>query len=135
MERKIIVTADGSSTIHLPEWDENYHSKHGAIQEAKHVFIKSGLSLFENQNISILEIGFGTALNSFITFLEAPKHHLIIDYIGVEAYPVSVDEIEKLNYVSELNAEEFKKLFLTSHFCKCISENTFLNSSAFNSET
>lgn len=118
MERKIIVTADGSSTIYLPEWDENYHSKHGAIQEAKHVFIKSGLSLFSNQNISVLEIGFGTGLNSFITFLEAPKCKLIIDYTGVEAYPVSAEEIEKLNYVSELNAEEFKEVFSEMHLQK-----------------
>jgi len=115
LERKIILTADGSSTIHLPEWDENYHSKHGAIQEAKHVFIKSGLSLFSEQNISILEIGFGTGLNSFITFLEAPKRNLIIDYVGVEAYPVAAAEIEKLNYVSELNAEEFTKVFSEMH--------------------
>ncbi|MBG7630085.1 MAG: tRNA (5-methylaminomethyl-2-thiouridine)(34)-methyltransferase MnmD [Bacteroidetes bacterium] len=115
MERKIILTADGSSTIHLPEWDENYHSKHGAIQEAKHVFIKSGLSLFSEQNISILEIGFGTGLNSFITFLEAQKRNLIIDYVGVEAYPVAAAEIEKLNYVSELNAEEFTKVFSEMH--------------------
>ena len=115
MERKIIVTADGSSTIHLPEWDENYHSKHGAIQEAKHVFIKSGLSLFSEQKTSILEIGFGTGLNSFITFLEAPKRNLIIDYVGVEAYPVAAAEIEKLNYVSELNAEEFTKVFSEMH--------------------
>jgi len=118
LERKIIVTADGSSTIHLPEWDENYHSKHGAIQEAKHVFIKSGLSLFSEQKISILEIGFGTGLNSFITFLEAPKRNLIIDYVGVEAYPVSAEEIEKLNYVSELNAEEFKEVFSEMHVQK-----------------
>lgn len=118
MERKIIVTADGSSTIYLPEWDENYHSKHGAIQEAKHVFIKSGLSLFADQNISILEIGFGTALNSFITFLEAPKYNLNIDYVGVEAYPVSEEEIEKLNYVSELNADEFKAVFSEMHIQK-----------------
>jgi len=118
LERKIIVTADGSSTIHLPEWDENYHSKHGAIQEAKHVFIKSGLSLFTEQNISVLEIGFGTGLNGFITFLEAPKRKLIIDYVGVEAYPVSAEEIEKLNYVSELNAEEFKEVFSEMHLQK-----------------
>jgi len=118
LERKIIVTADGSSTIYLPEWDENYHSKHGAIQEAKHVFIKSGLSLFADQNISILEIGFGTALNSFITFLEAPKYNLNIDYVGVEAYPVSEEEIEKLNYVSELNADEFKAVFSEMHIQK-----------------
>ena len=73
MKREIIQTADGSTTIHLPDWDENYHSKHGAIQEAKHVFIKNGLSLFEGKEVSILEIGFGTGLNAFITFLEAKK--------------------------------------------------------------
>ena len=71
MKREIIKTLDGSTTIHLQEWDECYHSKHGAIQEAKHVFIKNGLSLFENNPVTILEIGFGTGLNAFITFLEA----------------------------------------------------------------
>ena len=71
MKREIIITNDGSTTIRIPEWDENYHSTHGAIQEAKHVFIKNGLDLFQNQaEISILEIGFGTGLNAFITFLE-----------------------------------------------------------------
>jgi tRNA U34 5-methylaminomethyl-2-thiouridine-forming methyltransferase MnmC len=39
-------------------------------EEAQHVFIKNGLSLFENKSISILEIGFGTGLNAFITFLK-----------------------------------------------------------------
>ena len=115
MERKVIITADGSSTIYLPEWDEQYHSIHGAIQEAKHVFIKCGLSLFLNKKVSILEIGFGTGLNSFITFLEASKLNLIIDYVGVEAYPVSEEEIEKLNYVSELKAEEYSTIFSEMH--------------------
>jgi len=115
LERKIIVTSDGSSTIHLPEWDEQYHSKHGAIQEANHVFIKNGLSLFSKLNISILEIGFGTGLNSFITFLEAPKSELSVNYVGIEAYPVAIEEVEKLNYVSQLNAQEFKTVFTTLH--------------------
>ena len=115
MERKIIITADGSSTIHLPEWDEQYHSKHGAIQEAKHVFIKSGLSLFSNREIAILEIGFGAGLNSFITFLEASKLNLIIDYVGVEAYPISPEEMEELNYVSELDAAKFGNVFTEIH--------------------
>lgn len=115
MERKVIITADGSSTIYLPAWDEQYHSIHGAIQEAKHVFIKSGLSLFFDTKISILEIGFGTGLNSFITFLDASNLNLLIDYVGVEAYPVSVEEIEKLNYVSELKAVEFSNVFSEMH--------------------
>lgn len=115
MERKIIITEDGSSTIHLPEWDEHYHSVHGAIQEAKHVFIKSGLSLFSERELSILEIGFGTGLNSFITFLEAKKLNLIVDYVGIEAYPIVSEEIEKLNYVSELDAIEFTEVFAEMH--------------------
>lgn len=115
MKREIIVTADGSSTIHIPEWNEQYHSKHGAIQEAYHVFIKSGLQLFSNRELSILEIGFGTGLNSFITFLEAEKLKLKTDYVGVEAYPVAIEEVEKLNYVSELNAENTIEIFQKMH--------------------
>ncbi|MDO9276419.1 MAG: tRNA (5-methylaminomethyl-2-thiouridine)(34)-methyltransferase MnmD [Lutibacter sp.] len=115
MERKIMITADGSTTIHITEWDEQYHSKHGAIQEAKHVFIKNGLSLFANQKMSILEIGFGTGLNCFITFLEAPKMNLAIDYVGVEAYPLAAEEVEKMNYVDQLEAAEFSTVFNKMH--------------------
>ena len=115
MKREIIQTLDGSTTIQIKEWDECYHSKHGAIQEAKHVFIKNGLSLFENQKISILEIGFGTGLNAFVTLLEAKKMHQTIDYVGVEAYPISVDEVLMMNYVSELNATEESVLFDRMH--------------------
>ncbi|MFI2744402.1 tRNA (5-methylaminomethyl-2-thiouridine)(34)-methyltransferase MnmD [Zhouia sp. PK063] len=115
MKRKIIVTGDGSTTIQIEDWDEQYHSKHGAIQEAYHVFIKNGLSLFANQKINILEIGFGTGLNAFITFLEAPKYNLEINYTGVEAYPVKAEEITALNYVKELNAEHFQDIFNYMH--------------------
>ncbi len=118
MKREIIQTSDGSTTIHLPDWDENYHSKHGAIQEAKHVFIKNGLSLFSDQFISILEIGFGTGLNAFITFLESKKQNLEIDYVGVEAYPISTEEVAAMNYVDELEAPDFISIFKELHFSK-----------------
>ncbi len=115
MQREIITTADGSKTIQIKEWNEQYHSKHGAIQEAYHVFIKHGLNLFHNQSVNILEIGFGTGLNAFITFLEAPKLDLKIAYRGVEAYPVSVGELSQLNYISELKAEGFRERFHQMH--------------------
>ena len=115
MKREIIQTADGSTTIHLPEWDECYHSKHGAIQEAQHVFIKNGLALFENQRLSILEIGFGTGLNAFITLREARKLNQNIEYVGVEAYPVSAVEVLKMNYVTELDADADSYLFEKMH--------------------
>ncbi len=104
MEREIITTADGSKTIQIKDWNEQYHSKHGAIQEAYHVFIKHGLDLFQNTSLNILEIGFGTGLNAFITLLEAPKKKLSITYSGVEAYPISWEEAKQLDYVQQLKA-------------------------------
>jgi tRNA U34 5-methylaminomethyl-2-thiouridine-forming methyltransferase MnmC len=115
LKREIIRTNDGSTTIHIKEWDECYHSRFGAIQEAQHVFIKNGLSLFESKSISILEIGFGTGLNAFITFLESKKFNQTIDYVGVEAYPVSAEEVLSMNYVSELNAENESYIFEKMH--------------------
>jgi tRNA U34 5-methylaminomethyl-2-thiouridine-forming methyltransferase MnmC len=117
LKREFLTTGDGSITIHLPEWNEQYHSKHGAIAEAKHVFIKHGLhyvqDLVSTKPISILEIGFGTGLNAFLTFLEAHKSSIPIMYTGIEAYPVSLHEINQLNYANELNAS--KDIFLNFH--------------------
>ena len=115
MKREIITTTDGSTTIHLPEWNESYHSKHGAIQEAYHVFIKNGLSSFNSKPVSILEIGFGTGLNAFITFLEAKKNNQQINYVGVEAYPILAEEIPLMNYVQELNVNEESDIFDRMH--------------------
>lgn len=119
MQRKIIKTADGSTTIYLEDWDEHYHSRHGAIQEAFHVFIRMGLEpAIEkfNGDIRIMEIGFGTGLNAYITLLEALMLGLKISYTGVEAYPVEAEEWTKLNYGEELQvAPEFGGLFEKLH--------------------
>ena len=66
-------------------------------------------------NLSILEIGFGTGLNAFITFLEADKKNIKINYVGVESYPIASDEVEKLNYVAELKAENNQLVFNEMH--------------------
>ena len=102
MKRHIITTGDGSKTIQIEAWNEQYHSIHGAIQEAKHVFIVQGLhhlaSRIAIQDITILEIGFGTGLNAYLTALEAKENDYAINYVGVEAFPVDLDEISQLNY-------------------------------------
>ncbi|EWH12749.1 hypothetical protein KLA_13224 [Cellulophaga geojensis KL-A] len=115
MKRKIITTGDGSKTIQIEDWNEQYHSIHGAVQEAYHVFIKHGLSLFKDEPVSILEIGFGTGLNAIITAIEAPKSNLNIDYTGVEAYPVEAEEVAELNYIAQLNASNFEDVFNKMH--------------------
>jgi tRNA U34 5-methylaminomethyl-2-thiouridine-forming methyltransferase MnmC len=115
LKREIITTDDGSVTIFLPEMNETYHSKFGAIQEARHVFIQNGLDLTQGKPTAILEIGFGTGLNAFITFLESRKNNQHIDYTGVEAYPVSPEESSLLNYVTELKAPQFTNVFNKMH--------------------
>jgi tRNA U34 5-methylaminomethyl-2-thiouridine-forming methyltransferase MnmC len=115
LQREIITTSDGSTTIRISDWDECYHSKHGAIVEAYHVFIKNGLTLFGESSVSIMEIGFGTGLNAFITFLESQKKNQHIAYTGVEAYPVSAEEVAAMNYVSELHATEYAATFDLVH--------------------
>ncbi|MBO0341722.1 MAG: tRNA (5-methylaminomethyl-2-thiouridine)(34)-methyltransferase MnmD [Bacteroidota bacterium] len=115
MKRKIITTGDGSKTIQIEDWDEQYHSKHGAVQEAYHVFIKHGLRLFQNEKINILEIGFGTGLNALITFHEAIEQQLQIDYVGVEAFPVSIEEVDQLDYCEQLGFEDLEDIFRKMH--------------------
>ena len=115
MEREIIITGDGSKTIQLKDWDEQYHSKHGAVQEAYHVFIRSGFDLFDNTSMDILEIGLGTGLNAFITFLEAEKGNYPVNYCGVEAYPVTWEEASQLDYVNALKVPEKADYFKQLH--------------------
>ena len=113
-QRNIVLTADGSATLYVPQWDEHYHSIHGARQESEHVFIKAGLEHVFQQNkvISILEIGFGTGLNALLSALWSNKHQRGIQYTALEAYPLTLAESSLLNY-SE--SEEDKQLFLSLH--------------------
>ncbi|SNZ00208.1 tRNA (5-methylaminomethyl-2-thiouridine)(34)-methyltransferase MnmD [Flagellimonas pacifica] len=115
MKRRVITTADGSKTIQIEDWDEQYHSKHGAIQEAFHVFIDHGLALFQNTEVKILEIGFGTGLNALITMMEMKKRNLQINYVAIEAFPVLMEEVEQLEYCMQLNAPEHQSLFDKMH--------------------
>lgn len=126
MKREIIQTHDGSTTIYLSELNESYHSKHGAIQEAYHVFIKNGFSLLKGKSISILEIGFGTGLNAFITYLESNKNNHTIDYVGVEAYPVVVEEVMQINFANEIDPTK-TTVFNQMHDCEWGIKNSISN--------
>ena len=115
--REIKKTADGSVTIFLPEWEESYHSKHGAIQEANHVFVAKGLHFVNKKSLAVLEIGFGTGLNALLTLIEAKNKNLSVEYFGVEAFPISQKEVETLNYIETLDAQTFQADFNKLHSC------------------
>lgn len=113
MKQEIIVTSDGSKTIYLPELDETYHSSHGAVQEAKHVFIQNGLDAFADKDIAVFEMGFGTGLNALLSFIQAEKNTTSIHYTGIEAYPVATDIALQMDYcqlVGEEHSAKFEQL-------------------------
>lgn len=98
MNQEIIVSGDGSITLFVKELNEHYHSVHGALNESMHVFIRSGLDHVPATQINILEIGFGTGLNCFLTWKY--KTDKLIRYLTYEKYPLHPDTIGQLNYAS-----------------------------------
>ncbi|TDX86779.1 tRNA (5-methylaminomethyl-2-thiouridine)(34)-methyltransferase MnmD [Epilithonimonas xixisoli] len=117
MKRELISTSDGSKTLLINGLEETYHSKHGALQEANHVFINNGLNLINSYEINILELGFGTGLNVLVTFdayLRNDKNHKI-NYFGVEKYPIFFHEASELSYSELFSKEIVKDLSLKIH--------------------
>ena len=116
----LFLTEDGSHSVYSEQLGVSYHSKHGAIQETQHVFINAGLEYILQKSpteINILEIGFGTGLNAFMTFLESEHQPITatINYFTIEAYPLSMEQVFEINYVEQLDAEPFKDIFLKMH--------------------
>lgn len=95
-KRDVFETEDGSCSLRLQEADEQYHSVHGALNESKHIYIQNGLLNCQLSEIHILELGFGTGLNAILTFL--CHHQQSVYYDAVEAYPLTMYEVNKLNY-------------------------------------
>ena len=130
MIRKIITTGDGSKTIQIEDWNEQYHSIHGAVNEAYHVFIDKGFSYLTNEAISILEIGFGTGLNALITLIEAEKNSRLVDYTGIEE-TLKADTFREA--FSEMHRSTWEsKIRLTPHFSFKKQKKNFLDISESN---
>jgi tRNA U34 5-methylaminomethyl-2-thiouridine-forming methyltransferase MnmC len=106
-------TEDGSHTLYNKELDETYHSTHGAIQEANHVFIMNGIEPILSKEISVLEVGFGTGLNAILTYNYAKENNKKIFYTGLETFPLSKEIINQLNYryeVADFDLDIFSKM-------------------------
>lgn len=107
-------TADGSQTLFVPELNEHYHSVKGALTESEHIFIQMGLKHSSVEAPHVLEIGFGTGLNAFLTLLTADTDQRNIHYTTLERYPVTPALIEQLTY-PELICPERKDDFQALH--------------------
>lgn len=111
-ESRVVLTADGSSSVYNSEFDQHYHSIFGALQESQRVFIELGLeTAFEQFNaISVFEMGFGTGLNAMLTALEAEKKKKFVRYTAVEAFPLPLEESRQLNYDEVLHTNRMNSL-------------------------
>lgn len=117
MRKEFVITRDGSHTIYLPEMDEHYHSTYGAIQESLHIYIGAGFMEVRQPQISILEIGFGTGLNAFLTCIQAIQKNIQVNYFSLEKYPLGEEEYARLNYVEE-GYRAHEELFTRLHQAK-----------------
>jgi tRNA U34 5-methylaminomethyl-2-thiouridine-forming methyltransferase MnmC len=105
----ITLSNDGSQTVFSEQFNEHYHSIHGAYTEAMHVFINAGLDLFsDKENLTIFEMGFGTGLNAFLTLQhKSPTQNII--YHSIDLYPLKKDLYTQLNYGQ---SNELQNLFI-----------------------
>ncbi len=99
-------TPDGSCTIYSEHFNEFYHNVNGALTESKHIYIDLGLKSIEKDDIKILEIGYGTGLNALCTFFENHNLNKNIYYIGIEKYPLKLNEFMDMNFNRLFNIGE-----------------------------
>lgn len=114
-EVKLIVCEDGSHTLYVPKYDEHYHSIHGAIQESLHVFIEMGFDQIKRSSIDILEIGFGTGLNAFLTYYRGSESNSRVYYTAIEPFLLKEIYWRKLNYPEMLSFANGNRIFENIH--------------------
>ncbi len=124
----LIVTEDGSHSLQLSSIPESYHSCHGALNEAIHVYLKPNFIQQAKtvKTIYVFEMGFGTGLNAFLTFLYAYILKCRVVYTTIEAFPISRSIYNTLNYPTlcieqlqleypSINLLDFTDIFFNMH--------------------
>lgn len=109
----VIVTADGSKTLASTEFGETYGSRHGALSEARHVFLRgSGVEsrLAGKQTTRVLEVGFGTGLNFLVSAAVAAEHGAELRYTALERKPIAAATLRQVYGDSQLPAQLLAEL-------------------------
>jgi tRNA U34 5-methylaminomethyl-2-thiouridine-forming methyltransferase MnmC len=115
----LIVTQDGSHSVYSEQYGVTYHSRYGAVTESLHVFIQAGLryKAAVQPRLAVLEVGLGTGLNAFLTWIEAERRNLTVRYTALESAPLSLEEAEVFNYPEHLGLPERRPDFCRLHYC------------------
>ena len=103
----LFTTNDQSHTLLNSELNETYHSRNGAIEEAEYVYLKQGFeaAASNKHSLNLLEIGFGTGLNTILTFQKSNQLAVNCHYVSLETNPLPFALIQQLNYPSFLQPD------------------------------
>lgn len=108
MAHPVRSTADGTDTLYHPAYEQTFHSRHGALEEARHVFLEAtgvGDRLAAQQATDVLEIGFGTGLNVLMTARAALLHGAPLTVVSLEREVVPAATLAALNHGAMLDAQ------------------------------
>lgn len=111
----ILETKDGSKTLYSERYAQTFHSDKGAVTESKHVFLESSEvapKLRAGESVSVLEVGFGTGLNFFLTADIAVKHQAKLSYTALEQTLLPASVVQHLGYEEHLENEGVLESYL-----------------------
>ncbi|MFO7546553.1 MAG: tRNA (5-methylaminomethyl-2-thiouridine)(34)-methyltransferase MnmD [Trueperaceae bacterium] len=111
----VIVTADGSRTLRSGAHGQTYKSRLGALSESRTVYAEgSGVAarLAAGTPASVLEIGFGTALNFLVTSEAARVAGTKLQYVAVESDLLSAAILRMLAHEEALAPSPLPAAFL-----------------------
>lgn len=81
------MTRDGSPTLESHRWGCAFHSRHGALTEALHVYIQKGLAHAAAKvegPLHVLEMGAGTGFNAALAVEWAQRQGRELHYTGID---------------------------------------------------
>jgi tRNA U34 5-methylaminomethyl-2-thiouridine-forming methyltransferase MnmC len=89
---KFQTTADGSLTALHSQHGEAYHSVHGALTQARHLYLEL-TQTHQHPAPRVLELGFGLGVNFWVTLHHCVQRGVRLEYLAYEAEPVSAGQI------------------------------------------
>ncbi|MBN2368642.1 hypothetical protein JXC34_06485 [Candidatus Woesearchaeota archaeon] len=110
-----LITEDGSETLRNPDYDEFYHSKSGAVEEAFEKYVRPCRirEMAKKGHLRVLDIGFGLGYNAIAAIDEAMNSNKSceIEIFSLEKDKTVLEELRslkpKLQHYGILNGLEY----------------------------